>query len=285
MTAEIWEERKMTLKATWLWNGFNKQQNLFWGFSETWYTDDSPAALQPKMDALAAIRTQLRGTTCVYYGARMADTAPNSRAFTIRSDGTIKASTRNGGVNVAPDAALCLCFGTVAGTSKRFWLHALPDGFIDEGNFDPGSNVPTKAALWINTLAAQGFKFRFIDPTAPTGQVLSIDSFGNVVLIQPIAGVAPNSLVQLLKVRGVDGRGKRGKFYVDTVTDASHFKLAHWPGDVVAQSGKIRIVRFNFTSIAPVPAAGPLADPTIRAGVRKVGRPFGQLRGRAVARR
>jgi len=275
----------MTLKASWLWNGSGAKGQILFGFSETWYTDLSPAALFPLMKDLAQRRLTFLAAGTQLYGYRIADTAPNSRAFTQRENTVIRVSGRTGPPNVPQDAVLCQVFGTVAGTSKRFWFHNLPDTAIDNCELTDEPPTVENTRRWIDAATAAGFKFRHIVQSAPTGKLLSIDAAGNVLTAEPITGIAPRALVQLLKVRGVDGRGKRGKFYVDSVTSDFSFKLAHWPGDIVAASGKIRLVQYGYTSIAPIPAAGIGSDITIRPGVRKCGRPFGQLRGRAVAKR
>ncbi len=274
----------MTLKATWLWNGSVPSGRTMFGFSETWYTDDSPSGLLPKMEAFAADRVSILARGVSLYGYRIQDVAPGSRAYTVKPNREIQGRRAQEYPNVPQDAALCKCYGTVAGTLKRFWFHVLPDDMVASGDFNPTSNVEGGARGLINSLAAKGFKFRYINQAAATANVVSIDAAGNVVTNQAVTGVAVNSVVQLLKVKGVDGRAKRGFFTVDTVTDTSHFKLRAWDGGVVGVSGKIRIVQYAFTSIELVPDQGFNSDPTIRPGVRKCGRPFGQLRGRVTAR-
>jgi len=275
----------MTLKASWLWNGTARSGSISFGFSENWYTDDAPAILLPKMEVIARQRVSFMARNTDVYGYRIADTSPGSRAYTQRPNARIAAARGAGVPNIPNDAALCQCFGTVGGTVKRFWLHNLPDGFVDDSEFTAESTMALKARTFINLLSENGFKFRYQVQNTASADIQSIDALGNVVLVQELAGVAQGSYVQLYHVRGTDGRGKRGKYRVDTATDTRHVKLAHWPGDIVALSGKLRIVTYQFTSIAVVPADGIGSDPTLRPGARKVGRPFGQLRGRAIARR
>jgi len=275
----------MTLKASWLWNGTAKGGQISFGFSENWYTDDAPAILLPKMEAIARQRSSFMARNTEVYGYRIADVSPGSRAYTQRPTGRIGAQRGVGLPNVPNDAALCQCFGSVAGTVKRFWLHNLPDGYVEDSDWNAADNVPLKARTFINLMSEHGFKFRYQVQNTAIADIQSIDALGNVTTVQALAGVDQGSYVQLYHVRGTDGRGKRGKYRVDTMTTGRTFKLAHWPGDVVALSGKIRIVTYAFTGITAVPADGIGSDPTLRPGTRKVGRPFGQLRGRAVARR
>lgn len=275
----------MTQKATWLYNGVARGGALSYGFSETWYSDDAPAVLLPKMEDFAELRMIIMARGCGLYGSRVADTAPGSRAYTQRPTAPIQAAARMGQPNVPQDAVLCQCFGTANGTVKRFWFHNVPDNVVDDADFVADKGIPEKCRNLINALARMGFKFRYQLQDTASAEIESIAANGDVVLVGNLAGAAQGSLVQLFHVRGTDGRGKRGKYRIQTFTDGRHFKLAHWPGDEVANSGKLRIVTYAYTAIQQIPNAGIGSDPTIRPGVRKCGRPFGQLRGRAVARR
>lgn len=274
-----------TLKATWLFNGSAADGNMLFGFSESWYTDDAPAVLLPKMREIAQNRIGLCARNTRLYGYRIADTAPNSRAYTQIENATIAAPDRSGFPNVPQDAALCKCYGNIGGTLKRFWIHCLADDSVNNAQFVADQGIPRRIRTFINLLSDNGFKFRYLVPTAPTGRIQSIGADGVVQTLDPIAGIAVSSVVQLLRVRGTDGRTKKGMFAVSAVENEKKFTLANWSGGTVGMSGKIRLVQYGYTGINQVPNNGVLSDPTIRPGTRKCGRPFGQLRGRAVARR
>jgi len=275
----------MTLKATWCWNGFAKGGNLAYGFSETWYSDDQPALLIPKMEAIARLRTTIMARNCSYYGSRIADVSPGARAYTQRSSSVIKSLARAGFPNIPQDAVLCQCLGLVPGTVKRFWFHNLPDEAVVDADFSDGQPTVEQSRLIINRLASEGFKFRYQVQNTPAADIQGIDANGVVTTVQPLAEAVQGAYVQLYHVRGVDGRGKRGKYRVASATDNRHFTLAHWPGDIVNLSGRIRIVTYAFTGIQVVPADGIGSDPCLRPGARKCGRLFGLVRGREVARR
>lgn len=276
----------MTLKATWLWNGTTEAGRRTFGFSETWYTDDAPALLLPKMAAFASNRVDMMAFDVALYGYRIADTSPGSRAYVVKPQSPIIQLGRTvDPPNIPADAALCQCSGQVAGTTKRFFFHCLPDGAVVDSLFAAAYNIPGQARTLINLLANNGFKFRYTVQNSPKASINSIDAAGNVVLQQPLAGVALYSIVQLFHVRGTDGRGKRGKFMVTAFTDNQHFQLGGYGLGTVGASGQLRITQYAYTNITPVPAVGLLSDPTIRPAVRKVGRPFGLSRGRAIARR
>lgn len=275
----------MTLKATWLYNGITGGGRITYGFSETWYTDDAPAQLITKMEIIARMRMDLMASGCHLHGFRIADTAPGSRAYTVKPATLIRSNLRAGQPNIPQDAALCQCLGNVAGTVKRFFFHNLPDTFVSDTEFDPAKGVPEMCRDVINRLSTDGFKFRYQVQNTNSAEIESINANGDVVTVGNLNGAAQGSLLQLYHVRGTDGRGKRGKYRIQTFTDARHFRLLNWPGDIVANSGRVRLVEYGFTNITQVPAQGIQSDPTIRPGARKCGRPFGQLRGRAVARR
>lgn len=274
----------MTLKATWLWNGSANNGRTAFGFSETWYTDDAPAVLLPKMQELAIIRAQILAKPTFLFGYRIQDVAANSRAYTQPPAQDIASGQRAGTPNIPQDAALCYCLGTVGGTFKRFWLHNLWDDLVDDMAF-VGQRVFQVAFNWVNGLADNGFKFRYVVQSAPTVPIMSISPLGVVRTREPLTGVGVGSLVQLYHVRGVDGRGKRGKFAVAARTDDSNFTLANYAGGEVGMSGKIRLVQYAYTSIQRIPNDAFGRNPVVRPGARKCGRPFGALRGRAVARR
>jgi hypothetical protein len=275
----------MTLKATWLWTGSAGGGRQVYGFSESWYTDLSPAQLTPSMQAIAAVRAQMLAEGCELFGFRIADTTPGSRAYTSYPTQPVLAPAGNGTPNVPQDAALCQVLGSVAGTVKRFWLHNLPDAYVVDANFAAPATIRAQSAAFNNALQADGYKFRYTVPSSPTAPIQSINNLGVVNLQQPLVGAALFSIVQLFHVRGVDGRGKRGKYQIIAFTDTQNFTLGHWPGDIVAASGKLRLTQYGYTTIVPVPGGRNPGNILVRPGTRKCGRPFGQLRGRAVARR
>lgn len=274
----------MTLKATWLWNGTARNGQLSFGFSETWYTDDAPAQLLPKMENVALVRASIIATNTVLFGYRIQDTAAGARAYTAAPTVVVEGVGRGRYPNVPQDAALCQVLGTVGGTVKRFWMHDLPDGLVANADF-VGQEVQQQARNFINALAQNGFKFRYLNQNAGKAKIQGIDANGNVTLLEPLAGLGVSSVLQLFHVRGTDGRGKRGMFPIKVYTDDKHFQLDHWTGSVVGMSGYIRKVEYGYTSLQNVPMAGFGSDPTIKPGTRKCGRPFGSPRGRAVARR
>lgn len=274
----------MTFKCTWLWNGNARNGGLSFGFSESWYTDDSPAILLPKMQDLAFVRAEILAKDSILYGYRVQSTNPGTRAFTQYPGAVVKSNRNAGTPNVPQDAALCVCYGTVAGTVKRFWLHNLPDGAVEDADF-ADNQIKLVARRFIQGLAAGGFKFRYINPAAASAPIGSITNLGVVNLLEPLVGAAAGKVIQLNHVRGVDDRGKRGKFAIGTFVDNQNFTLLHWDGGVVGMSGRMRLLEYLYTSISSPPDQGLGNNPTIRPGTRKCGRPFGAPRGRAVARR
>lgn len=274
----------MTVKASWLWNGSTRGGRTVFGFSESWYSDLAPADLIPAMKEVAKARVAGLGSNIALFGYRISDTAPNSRAYVVQEPTDIQSATDADALNVPNDAALCMIKGSAPGTVKRYWMHAVDDQYIAAGDF-VGATFQRIAARFVNALAGYAFKFRYKDTSQVPQNVGSIDATGNVVMLANVAGVAKNTLVQLLRVKNTSGRAVTGIYKVSAFTDASHFQLANWNGSVVAASGQIRFLQYLYTVVPSVPIThSAFTNVTVRPGTRKVGRPFGQLVGRRPAR-
>lgn len=264
----------MPNKATWLFNGSSVASGKSFGFSETWYTSRTGNDLLAAMDAVSVGRANLLAAGCAIVGYRIG--VDNGRSFVVRR--SFVAPGGNGNGNIPVDAALVQVGSAGSPNLKRFFLHNLPDSWINDGAVLPFFKIAIRDV--VKEYCDQLFAVRNLVPTAPTAPILSIDAAGNVVTTANIALVA-NQLVQFLNCRDVNNRVVRGQYIVDTVTDATHFHIAHWTGQVVGRRGRVRLSQFQFgTGIY-------LGDDrtVIGAASRKVGRPFFQSRGRAPIRR
>jgi hypothetical protein len=275
----------MTLKCTWCWNGSAADGDVSYGFSETWYTADAPDVVVPKMEAVARLRVKIMASGAVLHGMRIGDVAPNSRAFTVAPSTPIRAPAGNGTPNIPQDAALCVCYGAVANTVKRFFFHNLADSDVINAAFNPADAIESQCTDIVKLLANSQFQFRYLPQNLPTAPIGTISAAGAVNLRTPLVGSLAGAIVQLYHVKGVDGRGKRGKFLIDAWQDTSNFHLFGWAGGQVVLSGSLRLVSYSFTNIRVPPRTGIGSVVALRPGARKCGRPFGMQRGRAVARR
>jgi hypothetical protein len=280
----------MTTKFTILFNGTARQGGIAFGFSETWYSQNAEdqCVANFRLDGLRERLALLPAAVKIigYRVGQVPQVGVPTRAFTV-SERQGAAGAMQGVPNVPNDSALCQVFGTVGGTIKRFWIHCLPDIAVADADFVAAEDIPGKARSFLNSMRGSGFQFRYTVQNAATALVNAIDAMGNVTLNAAVAGAAPGATVQMLRVRDTSGKSVKGRFRIDTAgyTDTSHFRLLKWTGQVVAVSGQCRIVSYAYTSFQPIPGQGNKADPTVRPGVRKPGRPFGLLRGRAPARR
>jgi hypothetical protein len=264
----------MATKATWLFNGAGTLTwDKVWGFSETWYTSLTGDALIAAMDTISSKRRLLLASDAAIVGYRIG--VDNGRSFVIRK--LFSAPTSNSTSNVPVDSALCQV-GTAGGPAiKRFWLHDLPDDWILGGKVIP--SVRPGIFDLINTFSALGFQVRFQNQAAVKSDVLSITTLGLVTTVQAFGTVA-GDLVSFLNCKDINGKPIRGQYIVETVTDPTHFTVAHWSGVTVGRSGKVRKVAYLFGTALALGDRG-----LISAGSRKVGRPFFQSRGRAPIRR
>jgi len=264
----------MAVKVSWLFNGNNVgRSSRVWGFSETWYCALTGDALIAAMDLVSARRVQILSNDSAIVGYRIGQ--ENGRSYVVRK--LFAPPDGNDGSNLPVDAALCQCQVDGSPTVKKFWLHDLPDDWINGGNIVASRRGAIQ--LVVDAYAAFGFGVRYQQRTASTANVLTVDALGAVVTQTPQT-FAVNNLVTFLNCRDVNNRAIRGTYAVATRTDDTHFTLAHWPGNIVSRSGRVRLNSFTVGLARSMGALG-----VIEGGSRKVGRPFFQSRGRASVRR
>jgi hypothetical protein len=263
----------MTVKCTWLFNGVARDKKRVWGFSETWYSGLSAAAVLTPMNRVSNERRQLLAQETSIIGYRIQELG--GRAFVVKTNFT--APRGNGFGNLPVDSVLCQVGIQNTIGVKRFFLHDLPDDWIDDNDLDPAKRLDVFAV--INAYTFNGFQVRALNPAALNAPVLSIDTLGNVVTTAAM-GIGVNTYVSFLRCRDINNRPVRGQFVVDQFTDTTHFRLAHWTGQVVPRSGRVRASTYQFAGAVDLGEAG-----IIRAASRKVGRPFFQKRGRVSNRR
>lgn len=272
-----------------LFNGTAADGDQPYGFSETWYSN---AGFEGAIDAFRRNCVQPRAlllpSGCKVYGYRVSADTTGARSVTMLEPNSYAGPDRNGPPNIPADAALCKVYGTQNSAIKRFWVHCLPDSFVQNALFVPEKDVQSSIRLFLNRMQTAGFLFRYQDPTAPQAPVSTIDVNGQVQLIAGLGPLAiPGATVQLLKVVNQNSETVTGKYKVGITgyVDPTNFRLTDYSGGAVVARGSVRLVVHAYTPFKAIPATGLFADPTIRPGARKLGRPFGLLRGRASKRR
>jgi len=264
----------MATKATWLFNGSSQSSGRVWGFSESWYTSLSGQNLINAMDLVSSRRVQILSQNTQIVGYRIAQAT--GRAFVRRT--VFSPPVGNAASNINVDSCLMQCDVGNGGNRKKFFFHDLPDDWIVRTIIDPARY--NAILLVLQTLSVAGFQVRFQRQNAIDAPILSIDATGNVVTSAGF-GVIANQVVSFLNCRDNNNRAVRGSYVVETVTDSTHFKVAHWTGQIVGRRGRVRLVSFDFGGAVVLPNN----DSIIGAASRKVGRPFFQSRGRAPVRR
>jgi hypothetical protein len=264
----------MTIKATWIFQGDESGIGGYsWGFSESWYFGGGAGQVEAAMDAVSPLRALCLAKRCGIVAYRISQ--PGGLAYVVRKE--YNAPNGNDESNLPVDAALCQVAVANSTAYKKFWLHDLPDDWVTGGTIVNARQVALRGV--IKAYCDNNFQVRFQVPTAPTANILAIDATGNVTTQQNIAAL-PNLVIKMLKCRDINNKAIKGTYVVETQTDATHFKLRGWPGNIVGRSGKVRLVQYDYQNGIFFGQQS-----VIRGGSRKVGRPFFQLRGRVSARR
>lgn len=158
---------------------------------------------------------------------------------------------------------------------RRFWLHAVPDSQVTEGEYTPTSNFGTLVEAYFGTLA--GFQFRARDLSQPTNRIVSIGiavSGVSSLLFENPTTLTVGSFVRILRTRDSNGFLRGGRFQVLSLgATGNSVNIGLWPfGNTTGGTGRLDGI------VYPVMDTTQMA--VVRVQVRRVGRPFTQFRGR-----
>jgi hypothetical protein len=155
---------------------------------------------------------------------------------------------------------------------RSLFLRGIPSGQIDGRNQFFGAGYLAAMNTYLAALSANpfGISGKSANPAIP--MLSMIGATGVAALTGPMVGVAVGSVVQ---VTGVPTATLPVRYYrVIAVGPGFAITLAGWPSLVsLANTGFLRLTTKAVTQISGA-SAGLITE-------RKVGRPFGQLRGRA----
>lgn len=163
-----------------------------------------------------------------------------------------------------------------APNQRRWWLHALPDNWVTLGEL----RIPVAEAVKIRTyFDAISDAFWLGIAQTNLSSILTVSAAGLVTL----SAASPFAVGQQLQVNRTlltSGLKKGGKYFVFSVGPlATQFTLEQW--DLGATTGgKIFLPTPTFYNIGN--GEGPYL---VRAGTKRVGRPFSLYRGRQPVRR
>lgn len=253
--------------------GYSGSQHAF-GVSEGfWSTLTIGDALLQRLNTLAVRRAAILPAEVRILGFRLYNDG-NGAGRVVQS----YLSGQFGNLNVAGDSLLTETRSTSTSAQRKFWIHCVPDGMVQRGEFTPTNQY---AALVDTYLSYLGSNFSWYSNVKTlVGKILTISANGLVTLF----GANPYAVGDQITIQRsydpVQQRFRGGKFYVATVGPlGTQFTISGWVhGD--CQGGQ---------SFIPSRAIGSLGAgdglSVIRAGIRKVGRPFEAYRGRVSKRR
>lgn len=189
-----------------------------------------------------------------------------------------------GGDADTPWQAVGIYFNSADGARRKYKVTGIPDFFTRKGHFvgdgvvttgDTGNGVIGRFA---NELVLAQAQIAYYDRAQLTRDVGSIDATGNVLVLQDLT-VAAGDTIQFYKTVFAGSReAVKGRWRVDTVTDARHFKVLHWPAGRTVEIGRVFKILPRLTNMA----SGFTIGDTL---ARRTGRPSGRQVGRRSSRR
>jgi hypothetical protein len=272
----------MTVKITLVFRGTTVRNNVAvaaaraFGFSESWYYpgEDPEAAITAAFQAKdgRAPFVSLRAGLLPQFS-----TLETVRAQTVSKPGLTAfrdaflpgPATFNTDV---PQLALgCRTRGVNVANKKLFALKNLPDQFCVGGEYTHDRDYDRRVEDFFRALG--GFAFRANDLSQLTADVLSILDDGTTTISAPI-GLANGDKVNILRALTLERKKRGGVYRVSNVAGGGlTFQIAAWPHGT-ASGGQAR--RWNI--IYPLCDFGRTF--VTRTVSRKVGRPFGEFRGK-----
>lgn len=246
------------------------------GWSESFHTQSTSI---PLIEALITAYTQARTAFMVQRCSLLAVRISDDNTF--RDIPVRVANANNRGQINAPAATQMdsAVFSLSAGPSIRRYLYCrgLPRTYNDGRAFNTSSAAWDPLRAFATFLKNNGIGI-FAQPDPSTAQIAVSYNTGSglIGVTNPITGLIPGSYLTVTANRGINV--PRGKMRVLTAPDSTHFTLRGWP--LTADPIGVANFRPSSKSVQAVTDAF-LND----VGERKVGRPFGLPRGRAVRRR
>jgi len=153
---------------------------------------------------------------------------------------------------------------------RSLFFRGMPDGQVN-GNqlsFTPAYGAAFNA--FVNTIVGGVFSIKNKDRTQLKQPIATISAAGVVNMSAPVAGLGNLDTVQILGIPR--SRVPKRTYLVTNLVDQSNFTLRGWNSGVVTATGYLRRIVYNLLPISI--AAADFATE------RRVGRPFGVLRGR-----
>ena len=264
------------------------------GFTESYYMEEaSSVAAAAAMGQKAPQRQGLLGYPFLVEAVRATPVIPGTFPPALLPG---KSAGSFGGVNPnnrqfrADQGKACIRAQavTVTGQKRQIYLRACPDFWIDRDSTNPNQfdlsdpNFTAKWNAWLAALQAApalGIRYRN-QPGAAQRTVLAIteDPTTGMYLVETVVahGLVVGDSVVVKGAKGVNLKGIRGVRRVVRVESLTKVVLNAYPesAPAIALTSPAVIYPLTYTTTAITEAH------VLAVGTRKVGRPFGQQRGR-----
>lgn len=250
--------------------------NIPGGWSESVYYNSNSTATRNSFLSLCSARAAFLPNFCSIVGIRVQQVDPSGSGSLQR----INYPGQVGGEyaqDIPQVAALFSIPSTGVSNVRRYRAAALPDDWVNRGEFTPGGPGAGILMTWLGRL--HGWHARGSDLSVAKQDITTIASDGSYVLSQPLT-VSVGAKVKIFRARDDRGRNVGGMFTIQAVTDTTHGILRAWPYGACTL-GQIQLV----TIIYPVMRTTGFDLTSVTVCVRKIGRPFVKYVGRRSRRR
>ncbi len=270
----------MSIKVVMKFNGFTDRspatpagggglQQHGYGFTESYWSDYIASTTRSNfLGSVGRLRAALLPSNCSLLEAVLYDGGSGTG---------VSVPCQFPGGNYTTDqvniALLCTSQNTTAAHQSRFWIHNLPDIMVQGGEYTPTAAYAQAVQAYFTELGF--YKYRGQIP-ANQRTIFKVAANGLVTTTTP----HPFAVGQMIHVNRVylgNGRKKGGIFTVSDVGPLNtNFTIAGWTfGD--GKGGTVFTATYDTLRLQNCVA--------VRAGTRKVGRPFGEYRGRKSAKK
>lgn len=240
------------------------------GWSETWYTDGTIETGYGGLVMFSKFRARLLSSGISIIGARIHELGGPTKFFPFKESGV-----SGEGMDYPTISLNCRCSSADGKYKKYFQLRGLPDPRVVDGNYEGDPTYGASLRQFMTFLHSPGVKFQALDRTVPAIKINSISELG--VVRCAAGGTFPiDSYVTLKRVRNTVGEKVSGTFRIVARASDTEFTLANWTGGAVAAVGTVTKQTFTYIQV------GNRTAEMLGVTSRKVGRPFGQFRGRAM---
>lgn len=175
-----------------------------------------------------------------------------------------------GGPGDSPWTALDVRMTATPVVQRSLFMRGIPIGQVSGSVYQPNAKFLAAVTAFTNQLLTNGWGIKNKDRTQQKQPIASVDNVGNVVLTMGIAGLTVGDTVQFLGIKR--SILPKRTYIVETVTSATVFSLRGYSGPPIVGVGFVRKI-----VLLVLPLDNVVVDNTTE---RRVGRPFGLLRGR-----